>query len=327
MSDPLGGPSPGGVGAAGPPPAEVDVTPAIVDALLRAQAPAFADLPRTLAASGWDNAMIRLGGHAALRLPRRAFAAALVTREQRWLPVLAPLLPVAVPVPLVAGRASAGYPWSWSVVPWYDGVAAAARPRASRSAWAAPLARAFATLHRAAPPDAPHNAVRAVPLATRDAVLSERLDRGVASGSIPPAAREIWRRGVAAPAWRGAPQWVHGDPHPANLLLRPAAPRGAGAVGCRGTGGDQLTALLDFGDLAAGDPACDLAAAWLVFDSRGRTRFRRTYDALRPGASDPGRWERAAAWATSMASSVVVDAPADPVNGPWARAALAALAL
>lgn len=309
----------------GMPPRELVIDDALVAALLTAQHPDLGHLPRHVAAEGWDNVIVRLGDSLALRLPRRATAAELVRNEQRWLGELAPRLPVPVPAPLRHGHPQPGYPWHWSVQPWLPGVRAADRPRPRATAWAARLAQVLAALHEPAPPDAPHNPVRAVPLGERDAVVNERLARGTdrsrhegAPGPDLRAAAAVWRRGVEAPPWPGPRLWVHGDPHPANLLVRRSD-----------TGADELAALLDFGDLSAGDPACDLATAWLTFDAEGHRTFVVAYESAMAASAapvlDPGRWQRAAAWAVSMASSILVDAPDDPANGDWAAGALARL--
>ncbi|GMA31428.1 aminoglycoside phosphotransferase family protein [Litorihabitans aurantiacus] len=288
------------------PGADVVIDLDLVRLLLREQHPDLAELPLAPSVDGWDNVTVRLGDELAVRLPRRAVAVALLGHEQRWLPEIAPLLPVAVPVPVRTGTPSAAFERPWSVVPWIDGERAADAPRASRTAWAADLATALAALHVPAPAGAPHNPVRAVPLADRDSAVAPRL-----TGAEWARVREIWRAGVAAPAWAGPPVWVHGDPHPGNVLVRRRP--------------DRLAALIDFGDLSAGDHSCDLAAAWLHLDAVGRVAFTDTYDALRP-AADPGRWERAAAWAVAMASAVVVMASDDDANAGWAHEALTELA-
>lgn len=295
------------------PVAEVAVDVDVVRALLRAQHPDLAELPLVVAAQGWDNVQVRIGTDLVARLPRRASAVALLENERRWLPELAELLPVPVPEPVRVGRPGAGYPWPWAVVRWCVGVRSADRPRASRTAWADDLARALAALHVVAPHDAPHNPVRAVPLTERaDAVTARLTQAAELSWALP-----LWHRGVAAPVWDGLPVWVHGDPHPGNVLVTPA-----------GSDSDSLAALLDFGDISSGDPACDLAAAWLHFDEHGRARFRAAYErsvgAGSVGARS-GLWDRAAAWALSMASGVVALAPDDNTNGPWARETLVEL--
>jgi aminoglycoside phosphotransferase (APT) family kinase protein len=167
------------------PAAEVDVSPELVRRLLAAQEPDLAQLPVEVMANGWDNLMCRLGGQLAVRLPRRAVAARLLQHEQRWLPVLAPRLPLPTPAPVRAGQPALGYPWPWSVVPYLPGQVAARTPPADPRAGAASLGGFLGALHAPAPPDAPANAVRGVPLAGRRAMdmenltaLGGRVDRG-----------------------------------------------------------------------------------------------------------------------------------------------------
>jgi len=146
------------------PPAEVTLDPARVRALLEAQHPDLAGLPLIEVASGWDNFVFRLGDDLAVRLPRRAIAAPLIEREARWLPELAPRLPLAVPVPVRVGCPSHAFPWAWSVVRWLPGEPASTAPPVDAEATAAVLGRFLRTLHRAAPPDAPRSTWRGIPL-------------------------------------------------------------------------------------------------------------------------------------------------------------------
>ena len=296
------------------PPAEVDLTTGLVRALLEDQHPDLAARPVRLVTHGWDNATFRLGDDLAVRLPRREAAAHLVEHEQRWLPVLAALSRVPVPAPVRVGRPSERFRWSWSVVPWIEGEPAAAEPVPDRTRWAPDLAEALDALHVAAPAGAPVNPVRGGALAGRAAALRSRVDAGHLDHLGPdPRARidSIWRDAVTAPAWPGPPVWVHGDPHPANLVARDG----------------RLAGLLDFGDVTAGDPACDLATAWLTFDRVGRAAFRDRADALADarGPADPGRWRRARGWALVMASAMVAHGDDDPVIGTIGTHALAEL--
>ncbi|MFF1529408.1 aminoglycoside phosphotransferase family protein [Cellulomonas sp. NPDC058312] len=285
------------------PPAEVVLGTDLVRALLAAQHPDLAALPLGPAVHGWDNATYRLGDDLAVRLPRRAAAARLVEHEQQWLPVLARLSPVPVPAPVRRGRPTSGYPWAWSVVPWFDGRPAADQPVTERTRWAGTLAEALHALHVTAPTGAPVNPVRGGALAGRSTALRERLAAGHLDPLLPGTrapAEDLWADALHAPAWPGPPVWVHGDPHPANLLVRDGT----------------LAALLDFGDVTAGDPACDLATAWLTFDADGRAAFRARTDELADAAgadADPGRWRRAAGWALVMASAMVTHGDDDPV--------------
>ncbi|MGN6407992.1 MAG: aminoglycoside phosphotransferase family protein [Curtobacterium sp.] len=267
------------------PAAEVDVDVPLVAALLRDQHPDLAGLPLEVVASGWDNVVVRLGDLLAVRLPRRAAAAALIEHEQRWLPEIAHRVAAIVPVPdpVRTGRPALGYPWSWSVVRWLPGEPAGERPGGVRVAEA--LAAFVELLHVPAPADAPVNPVRAVPLATRSDSVLTRLETADV-----PRARElaaVWRAAAALPAYAGPPVWVHGDLHPFNVLLDTAP-----------DGGTRLSAVVDFGDVTAGDPAVDLATAWLTLDREARRTFRAHLTA------DDETWERARAWAVSIGSAL-----------------------
>ncbi|MEV0717776.1 aminoglycoside phosphotransferase family protein [Asanoa sp. NPDC050611] len=270
------------------PVADIEIDADLVARLLEAQHPDLADRPLRLVANGWDNAIFRLGDDLCIRLPRRAVAVPLLVNEQRWLPTLAPRLPANIPAPVRVGVPGQGYPYPWSVCAWVDGEIATQVPVVERRAVAGELAAFMRQLHVPAPADAPVSPVRGVPLAVRDEQIQDRLT----SGKL---AREdelgrLWDELITAPVWDGPAVWVHGDPHPANLVIR----------------GSRLAAVLDFGDLNAGDPATDLAAAWLVFDAEGRAAFRDGVDA------DAATWVRARAWALAIGTAIAVFADIHP---------------
>ncbi|MEG9247520.1 aminoglycoside phosphotransferase family protein [Arthrobacter sp. Soc17.1.1.1] len=280
------------------PAAEFDIEAPLVAALLAAQMPDLAHLPVRAVGGGWDNTLFRLGGHLVVRLPRRAVADALMVAEQQWLPGLAASLSVPTSAPVRAGVPGCGYPWHWSVSRWIHGVGGLTVPRSGRSSTAVPLARFLAAFQRPAPPDAPVSPVgRGGPLAARDDAVRARLaSLPAAPGGSAAPLLEVWEESLAAPVWSDAPLWLHGDLHPANVVL---APDGA------------LAGVVDFGDLCAGDPATDLAAAWLHFDAAGRATFRTALEALRP--TDAATWARARGWAVSLGSALAAasdDAPA-----------------
>jgi len=283
------------------PVAEVRVDEALVRHLLSEQHPDLAALPLRLVANGWDNVLWRLGGELAVRVPRRQQAAVLVEHEQRWLPELAPHLPVPVPAPVRTGRPTAVYPWHWTVVPWLAGTPAALVPVVDRGAAAEMLATFVIELHRPAPPDAPLNPVRGVPLVTRDSAVRERL----AGGAVPDPGRveTLWAELVSTPPWAGPPSWIHGDLHPANLLLDDA-------------GG--LAAVIDFGDMAAGDPATDLATAWLTLEAAGRRRFVAALE----GRYDDATWRRGRGWALCLATAMLAHSDDAPVLAAVGRESL-----
>ncbi len=250
--------------------------------LVRTVSPRLASLPLTRVAEGWDNVTWRLGTDLAVRVPRRELAATLIRHEHRALPQLAMRLAAAgvrAPLPVVAGAPTSTFPWSWSIVPWLPGEHVLGLPRHRNTVWAGQLASVLSALHQPAPDDAPHNPVRGVPLRSRDDSIRSRLAELPPRVATPLAA--LWEAGLdAAPAAESV--WIHGDLHPGNILAD----------------GDRLVALVDFGDVTAGDPAYDLAAGWLVFDAEGRHVFRRaTADRY-----DEATWLRARAWAAAVSA-------------------------
>lgn len=250
--------------------------------LLAGAAPHLAQRSLQLVYEGWDNATWRLGDDLAVRIPRRAVAAPLIEHEQHALPLLGLRLDavgVRSPIPVVNGRATADFPWPWSVVEWITGQHALGRSRAGNAAWAADLARALHALHRPAPEDAPRNPVRGIPLAQRDERMHALLAL-VPGSHVRPLSR-AWAAGIAAPVSTER-VWIHGDLHPGNIVVDSA----------------RLSALIDFGDVTAGDPAYDLAVAWMAFDLDGRAAFR---DAT-ADRYDAATWIRARAWAASVAA-------------------------
>jgi aminoglycoside phosphotransferase (APT) family kinase protein len=238
------------------PAAEVTIDPSIVRALLREQQADLADLPLIEVGEGWDNKLFRLGDDLLVRVPRRAASAALIEHEQRWLPQLSPRLPLPVPVPLRVGRPGCGFPWSWSVVPWFSGQSALVAQVPDLEAMAVALGRFLRALHQPAPANAPHNPWRGVPLAARTKTVQEhlqQLDRLVDRGAV----LGLWERVVSTPPWPGPPVWIHGDLHPGNLLVS----------------GGRLSAVIDFGDLAVGDPSTDLSVIWMWLPPSARPAF------------------------------------------------------
>jgi aminoglycoside phosphotransferase (APT) family kinase protein len=282
------------------PAAEVAVDEALVRALLASQFPAWADVPLAPLAFGWDNAVLRLGDELLVRLPRREAAAELVEHEQRWLPVLAPTLPLPVPAPVAVGRPGCGYPWSWSVVPWLPGVVAESAGSFDLAGAAVALGQFVLALGSVdAPADAPVNPYRGVPLADRAEVTSERMSVLGVGADV----RAAWRELVAVPAWSGRPRWLHGDLHPANLLVD----------------GGRLSAVIDFGDVCAGDPATDLAVAWMLFPEAEREVFRRVV------APDDDTWARGRGWALSLALAILASSADNPLMAGIGRRTLAAV--
>ena len=252
----------------------------LVRALLREQHPDLADLELRDVDGGWGNQQWRLGEELGVRLPRAEGAPELLRVEQKWLPELAKRLPLPTPVPMRIGEPSDLFDHTWTITRWVHGVPADHEPITSLDA-AEVLAEFLAALHEPAPADAPISLDRGKPLS------SEGFDRWfqlIAEHPSAERAREVWEKAVAAPAWTGAPIWLHGDLHPANVVVRDGT----------------LAGVIDFGDLCSGDPATDLSAAWLLLPAGAAGRFFDVY-----ARADEATIARARGWAVLRALNLI----------------------
>ncbi|WP_346538585.1 aminoglycoside phosphotransferase family protein [Micromonospora sp. DPT] len=259
---------------------EIETDVDLVRRLLAGQFPRWAGLPiRPVPSYGTDHDIYRLGEHLVVRLPRIGWATRQAAQEAEWLPKLAPHLPLALPVPVTMGRPAEGYPFDWSVCEWLPGENANGtiddldRAAVDLAAFVAALRRIDTT---GAFPRLPGK--RGAPLAELDedvrravARLGDRID-GTAT-------LRSWQESLDAPAWDAPEVWLHGDLLPGNLLVVDG----------------RLSAVIDFGGLNVGDPACDLQPAWNVFAGASRERFRAELDV------DDASWLRGRGWALCQA--------------------------
>jgi aminoglycoside phosphotransferase (APT) family kinase protein len=235
-----------------------------------------------------------------VRLPSGEDYAEQVAKEQRWLPILAASLPLAIPIPLALGQPAADYPWNWSVYRWLEGEAASSGSVADLTDFASSLDRFLDALQRidatGGPVPGPHNFHRGGALGIYDgqtrhaiAALGEKIDGEAATA--------VWEAALAS-AWQRPPVWIHGDITASNLLVQ------AG----------RLSAVIDFGQLGVGDPACDLAIAWTFFEGPSRQAFR---DALPLDAKTWARGRGWALWKALIVASGVVEATATEAAYAW----------
>ena len=254
---------------------KIDV--ALVQQLIKKQYPEWATLTiRPVEFSGWDNRTFHLGDEMLVRMPSNAEYALQVEKEQRWLPKLASELPLPIPTPLALGIPSTEYPWHWSIYGWIEGQSAASTPIKNLKDFAAALAHFLVALEKidstGGPLAGPHSFYRGGPLLTYDAetrkaldVLKDTIDVNTAS--------EVWDTALTT-NWHGSPVWIHGDISVGNLLVKDG----------------KLSAVIDFGQLAVGDPACDLAISWTLFKDESREAFRSSLNL------DADTWARGRAW-------------------------------
>lgn len=265
-------------------PADVD----LVRRLVSAQFPQWADLPiRAVVNEGWDNRTFHLGDEMSVRLPSAAPYALAVEKEHRWLPVLAPRLPLPIPLPLAKGAPGDGYPHAWSVYRWLDGEPATVENIADLTGFGVAVADFLAALQRVDPTDGPapgqHNWFRGGLVATYDPLTQRALE--TLDGHLDvDLAREIWQSALQA-SWDEHPVWFHGDVAQGNLLVRDGT----------------LVGVIDFGTCGVGDRACDLAIAWTLLSGESRKAFR---DRL---SVDPATWARGRGWALWKALVVYAD--------------------
>ena len=247
--------------------------------LISNQFPQWKDLDvRAVEPGGWDNRTFRLGNDKLLRFPSAEGYVSQVAKEHEWLPYLAPKLPLIIPSPIALGNPGYGYLWPWSVYNWILGETAASRQQINRAELAIKLAEFLSTLYSIGtdngPPAGEHNYYRGTHVRVYEEetlksldILKSKLDANLY--------RKIWDSG-AETQWKFSPVWVHGDISPDNLLTNEHG---------------ELTAVIDFGLLSVGDPACDLSIAWSYFDDESRKAFHGSL------GLDEDTWKRGRSWA------------------------------
>jgi aminoglycoside phosphotransferase (APT) family kinase protein len=265
---------------------ELEISEPLVRNLVAEQFPDWRGLPlRRVEPEGTVNAIFRLGDELAVRLPRRDGPTAPGSTELEWLPRLAPLLPLDLPIPVAQGRPSADYPWFWEIHTWVAGetvpVEEIDAERAARD-----LAALVAALHRVEPAGAPRG--RGIPLAERDRELRRWLERFDGDPSV----RSEWQRALDASPWTGRPVWHHGDLDVRNWLVQDGL----------------ITGVVDWGSMGVGDPAVDVMVAWKLHSPAARDAFRTALP------TDDATWERARGWALSQAVAIL--AYYTPENNP-----------
>jgi aminoglycoside phosphotransferase (APT) family kinase protein len=265
---------------------ELEIDEGLVRGLLGEQFPEWADLPlRRVEPAGTVNAIFRLGDEFSLRLPRREGPMEPGGKEFDWLPRLAPLLPLEIPVPVAQGRPTREYPWFWEVYSWVDGETVPVE-RIDAVQVARDLAAFVAALQEVDPAGAPPG--RGIALTERDPEIRYWMARFDGD----PAVKAEWERALAAPPWHGSPVWHHGDLDARNWLVRDG----------------HISGVIDWGSMGVGDPACDVMVAWKLHSPAARDVFR---EAL---PTDGATWKRARGWALSQAVAIL--AYYTPENNP-----------
>lgn len=264
----------------------------LVRDLVSTQFPQWDQLPINAVGAGWDNRSFRLGNDMVVRLPSASVYEAQVEKEHRWLPLLAPLLPVPIPAPVGLGRPTADYPFKWSVYRWIEGESVASTTVSNSNLFAAEIAAFLTALERievkGGPAPGAHNFHRGGALRTYDSEVRKALQK-LAGKIDTDAATRLWDAAIRT-AWNREHVWVHGDISIGNLLVRE----------------QRLVGVIDFGLLATGDPACDFSVAWTVFRGEARDAFESHLQ------YDEGTRLRARAWA--LWKALIIAAELDTTN-------------
>ena len=255
---------------------EIDVP--LVQRLITQQFPKWAGLSlKPVPSAGTDNALFRLGHEMVVRLPRIDWAVENVDKEFKWLPQLAPLLPILIPAPLEKGAPTKEYPWPWSIYRWLEGSNPIVGHIPDPVLFTHDIVAFIQALHKVDLPNGPISN-RGVPLEKQDAETRKALQALTGMVDIS-AVTELWEKALKVPPWSKPPVWVHGDLSPGNILIE----------------NGRLSAVIDFGNLGVGDPACDLLIAWNLLPSELREAFRTELGV------DDATWKRGKGWALSNA--------------------------
>lgn len=262
---------------------EHEVDEQLVRDLIQSQCPQWSELPlKSVASSGTDNALFRLGSEYIVRLPRiewgEGSANKSTNKEYEWLPKIARFLRTSISEPIFKGNANESYPWQWIVAKWNEGYNPEFEKENEYAELAKDLAIFLNDLHRIKLSNGPTSrrgvSLKEVDAETKKAIgeLTEELD--TQSVTL------LWNLLSNTPAWNQNPVWVHGDFLPGNILIQ----------------NNRLSAVIDFTDVGMGDPACDLIVAWALLNAQSRKTFRENLENI-----DDDTWQRGRGWALSIA--------------------------
>ena len=228
---------------------------------------------------GHDNRTYRLGEHMLIRMPTTAHYAFKVPKEQELLPQLAKRLSVSIPVPIKMAKPSADFPYPFSIYKWLPGksINLLTLTDQEKEQLAFDLAKFLKELQAImdvkGPEPGQHNWWRGDHVGVYDKGAREQIAE-LSDVIDVTRALALWDKACAT-RWNKRPVWIHGDFAIGNILME----------------GGKLSAVIDFGGPAIGDPACDLVIAWTYLSGKARKIFTSKME------MDPDTWLRARAWA------------------------------
>jgi aminoglycoside phosphotransferase (APT) family kinase protein/GrpB-like predicted nucleotidyltransferase (UPF0157 family)/dephospho-CoA kinase len=258
---------------------QLEIPVHVVTELIGTQFPEYINLPiKAVEPNGWDNRTFRLGKELSIRLPSAERYAAKVPIEHKWLPKLASELSIPIPTPIAIGKPNKNYPWNWSIYGWIEGQSANVMSLDDKTLekLAVQLADFLNELQAIdssdGPPSGKHNFFRGASPIVYDAETRSAIDT-LEDYIDAVKATSVWKLAISS-KWNAKPVWIHGDFSAGNILVK----------------NNQLAGVIDFGGMAVGDPSCDLAIAWTLFNGLSRDKFRSTLQL------DEDTWNRAKGW-------------------------------
>ena len=226
--------------------------------------------------SGWDNRTFHLGKDMTIRLPSNQEYAPQILKEFHWLPILAQEITTTITTPVALGQPCEDYPFHWSVNRWIEGETVSLECIQNLNQFAQDLGEFLTEFQgiesTGGPVAGSHNFYRGGALSAYDEEMRQAILK-IEDRNQQKIAKQLWEDALSS-QWERKPVWVHGDFAVGNILVQ------------KGT----LNAVIDFGQLAIGDPACDLAIAWNFFTGDSRKKFQLAINL------DRNTWVRALGW-------------------------------
>ena len=277
---------------------EIEIDNKLVESLVQKQLPQYSNLPITsVKQQGHDNRTFHLGNDMLIRMPSGQDYASKVEIEQKYLPKLAPHISLKIPRPIHMGKSSKDYPFNWSIYEWIEGdsLNQISKNKLNLAEVAKDLASFIKELHKIDTKDAPmagkHNFYRGVGIDVYfdDAIsyikkLEDIIDSKKAVSVMEEAINSKWER---------EPVWIHGDLATPNILIKD----------------NKVNAIIDFGGMAIGDPACDLVLYWNFFEGKSQSIFKSELNL------DKDTWDRAKGWALWKACFELVQMEGEKSEG------------
>ncbi|MED0986325.1 aminoglycoside phosphotransferase family protein [Bacillus paramycoides] len=246
--------------------------------LVQEQFPEWAHLEiKPVKFSGHDNRTFHLGKQMSVRLPSDAAYVPQVEKENKWLPILSKEITLPISSPIAKGNPSEEYPWPWSINKWIEGETVTKENVHNLNEFATDLGSFLVELQSIDASNGPkagaHNFYRGglISVYDEEARVAIENNKDVFDETL---LKHLWDLALRS-TWERTPVWVHGDIAPGNLLIKDG----------------KLCAVIDFGILGVGDPACDAAMAWTFFDKNSRNVFKEVL------CMDEETWNRARGWA------------------------------